>query len=145
MVRGSRVASPLEWKLLRREKNQDWVACAEPAEGTRQSSLRKQGVEWIRLPRRGDRGLGLPALLEELWRRGIESVMVEGGAKVLTSFLTERLADVAVITIVPRWLGGLNVISHQRAMDHLPSLSNARYAVFGRDVVVFGVLEWMER
>jgi GTP cyclohydrolase II len=145
IVLDSRLRIPLECQLLRRQQNKAWVACAKTAEENRQSSLLKQGVELIRLPRRGDRGLDLPALLEELWRRGIESVMVEGGAKVLTSFLTERLADVAVITIVPRWLGGVNVISRQRAMDHLPSLSNARYTVFGRDVVVFGVLEWMER
>lgn len=145
IVLDSRLRIPIECQLLRRQKDKAWVACAMTAEETRQTALLREGIELIRIPRRGDRGLDLSALLQELWKREIESVMVEGGAKVLTSFLTQRLADVAVITIVPRWLGGLNVISHQRMVEHLPSLANARYAVFGSDVVVFGVLEWMER
>lgn len=145
IVLDSRLRIPPECQLLRRQNNKAWVACAMTAEETRQTALLREGIELIRLPRRGDRGLDLSALLEELWRRGIQAVMVEGGAKVLTSFLTERLADVAVITIVPRWLGGLNVISRQRSADHLPSLSDAHYGVFGRDVVTYGVLEWMER
>ncbi|GIV64966.1 MAG: hypothetical protein KatS3mg046_226 [Bellilinea sp.] len=145
IILDSRLRIPLECQLLRRQDCKVWVACAVTAEETRQRRLLQRGVELIPLPRRGDRGLDLEKLLHELWQRGIESVMVEGGAKVLTSFLTERLADLAVITIVPRWLGGVNVISHQRASDQLPSLNHVRYEVFGRDVVVFGDLDWSER
>jgi len=144
VILDSRLRIPLECQLLRRSDCKAWVACAITADETRQTKLIKQGVELIPLPRRGDRGLDLEKLLQDLWQRGIESVMVEGGAKVLTSFLTERLADLAVVTIVPRWLGGLNVISQQRALDHLPLLANVRYEVFGRDLVVFGVLEWRD-
>jgi riboflavin-specific deaminase-like protein len=36
---------------------------------------------------------------------GIERLLVEGGARVLSSFLRERLADEATIEIVPRLLG----------------------------------------
>jgi riboflavin-specific deaminase-like protein len=145
IILDSRLRIPLECQLLRRQDCKAWVACAVTAEETRQRKLLQQGVDLIPLPRRGDRGLDLEKLMQELWQRGVESVMVEGGAKVLTSFLTERLADLAVITIVPRWLGGVNVISHQRASDQLPSLSPVRYEVFGRDVVVFGDLDWSER
>lgn len=145
IVLDSRLRIPLECQLLRRTDCRAWVACALTADKIRQQNLLKHGAELIPLPRRGDRGLDLEKLIKELWQRGIESVMVEGGAKVITSFLIERLADVAVITIVPRWLGGLNVITHSRASDHLPSLADVQYRVFGRDVVVFGDLEWAER
>ncbi|GIV65999.1 MAG: RibD family protein [Chloroflexota bacterium] len=145
VILDSRLRIPLECQLLRRQDCKAWVACAVTAEDTRKRKLLNQGVDLIPLPRRGDRGLDLEKLLEELGQRGIESVMVEGGAKVITSFLTERLANIAVITIVPRWLGGLNVIGRQRVSDQLPSLANVRYEAFGSDVVAFGDLEWVER
>ncbi len=141
----SRLRIPLECQLIRRDDCKVWVACAPTADLIRQRNLIERGAELIHLPRRGDRGLDLAKLMHELWQRGIESVMVEGGAKILTYFLMEKLADVAIITIVPRWLGGLNVITHQRASDHLPFLSQVQYEAFGRDVVAFGVLEWTER
>ncbi|MFN7036466.1 MAG: RibD family protein [Bellilinea sp.] len=145
IILDSRLRIPLECQLLRRQDCKAWVACAVTADETRQKNLLNHGVELIPLPRRGDRGLDLEKLMQELWQRGIKSVMVEGGAKVLTSFLTDRLADLAVVTIVPRWLGGLNVVSHRRASDDLPALANVRYKAFGEDVVAFGDLEWVER
>jgi diaminohydroxyphosphoribosylaminopyrimidine deaminase/5-amino-6-(5-phosphoribosylamino)uracil reductase len=44
-------------------------------------------------------------LLDELSKRGIAHLLVEGGPKVLTSFLKEGLADEVVIYISPRILG----------------------------------------
>jgi len=54
-------------------------------------------------------GYGRAALgdvLEILYERGDRSVLVEGGATVLTSFLRARLADRAEIDIAPCFLGG---------------------------------------
>jgi 5-amino-6-(5-phosphoribosylamino)uracil reductase/diaminohydroxyphosphoribosylaminopyrimidine deaminase/5-amino-6-(5-phosphoribosylamino)uracil reductase len=43
--------------------------------------------------------------LEILGRSGVKRVLVEGGAKVLTSFLEARLAERAEVEITPFWLG----------------------------------------
>lgn len=43
--------------------------------------------------------------LEVLGQRGVGSVLVEGGAKVLTSFLQARLAQRAEVEVAPLWLG----------------------------------------
>ncbi|MBK7586439.1 MAG: RibD family protein [Myxococcales bacterium] len=58
---------------------------------------------------------GLVSLCEALaaivaW--GVERLLVEGGARVLTAFLRERLIDEATLEITPRWLGaaGLSAI-----------------------------------
>ena len=45
-------------------------------------------------------------MLAQLAERGTKRVLVEGGAKVLSSFLCERLADRAEIEIAPYFLGG---------------------------------------
>lgn len=142
VVLDSRLRIPLECQLLRRRDRQVWVACAKTADISRQYVLQKQGIELIGLSRRGDRGLDLAELLKELYQRGIRSVMVEGGAKVITSFLAERLAHLAIVTIVPRWLGGLNVIAQKQAVDGLPYLENVQYRLFGKDILIFGDLVW---
>ncbi len=47
----------------------------------------------------------LEAALEILGAHGVERLLVEGGAKVLTSFLQAGLAERAEIEVAPLWLG----------------------------------------
>lgn len=61
----------------------------------------------MRLVPAGDDGLvSLPEALGIILAWGVESLLVEGGGRILSSFLRHRLADEATIEIVPRWLGG---------------------------------------
>lgn len=53
----------------------------------------------------GPRGLDLGRALERLDARGVRRLLVEGGARVLTSFLREDRADAATIFVSPRVLG----------------------------------------
>lgn len=75
--------------------------CEDPR-GAAARALIGQGVEVCQL----DSGtLDLERLLEDLGRRGISTVFVEGGAGVLTSFLRAGLADRAVVVTAPFLLG----------------------------------------
>lgn len=47
----------------------------------------------------------LPRLLDELYRRGIQSLLVEGGSMLLQSFLDQDLWDEAWVEHAPLWLG----------------------------------------
>ncbi len=67
--------------------------------------LEERGTEVIRVPERKSR-LSLRAILKELGKREIASVLVEGGAALMTSFLEQRLADKAYIFISPKLIGG---------------------------------------
>jgi diaminohydroxyphosphoribosylaminopyrimidine deaminase/5-amino-6-(5-phosphoribosylamino)uracil reductase len=49
--------------------------------------------------------IDLPLLLKELGKREITSILVEGGRKVITSFLKERLVDRAIFFISPKIVG----------------------------------------
>ena len=50
--------------------------------------------------------MSLPAALEALRARGVTSLMVEGGAEVLGSFLARRLVDQVALFRAPLLLGG---------------------------------------
>jgi diaminohydroxyphosphoribosylaminopyrimidine deaminase/5-amino-6-(5-phosphoribosylamino)uracil reductase len=51
------------------------------------------------------RRVPLTRVLQELYRRGIGSILVEGGAEVFRLFLKERLADQISLFIAPRFFG----------------------------------------
>jgi 3,4-dihydroxy 2-butanone 4-phosphate synthase/GTP cyclohydrolase II len=53
----------------------------------------------------GPVGLALRDVLAELLARGVASLLVEGGSKVITSLLTERVVDRMIVSISPRIIG----------------------------------------
>lgn len=71
-----------------------------------QARLTATGAD-VRLVPAGDDGLvSLPHALGIIVGWGVKLLLVEGGGRILSSFLRHRLADEATIEIVPRWLGG---------------------------------------
>ena len=73
-----------------------------------------------------DRRVDLTRLLFELGRRDISSVLVEGGAAMITSMLTEQLADRVVIIIAPKIMGkGIESVGDlgTKSIDESPRLS----------------------
>lgn len=75
------------------------------APAARARALEARGAEVVRPPG-GAASWTLPAVLAELGRREIAALLVEGGSRVLTSFVEAGLADKAVLTYAPRLIGG---------------------------------------
>jgi diaminohydroxyphosphoribosylaminopyrimidine deaminase/5-amino-6-(5-phosphoribosylamino)uracil reductase len=79
------------------------VYTAENADASKAKALEEAGVEAIRTET-GGRELG--ALLDDLCRRGIHSVLVEGGANVATRFLESGFVNKVSIFVAPIFIGG---------------------------------------
>ena len=86
-------------------------------------TLGQKGVEIIELAAYRNGNLSLMKVLLELASRGIASVLVEGGAKIFSSFLQEKLADKLFIFIAPKIFGaGLNAFEnllHHSTKNHI--------------------------
>ncbi|CAM9099881.1 unnamed protein product [Discosporangium mesarthrocarpum] len=88
--------------------------------------------------------------LGKLYSMGFKSLMVEGGASVISSFVfgrwgsglgncEPRLVDRIVVTVVPMLFNGYNVLTKDGVDNGCPlSLSGVVYARLGNDVVVIG-------
>jgi len=76
------------------------------AESAARERLEQRGATVTVVGMDGEGRTALDDVLEILYERGDRSVLVEGGATVLTSFLRARLADRAEIDIAPCLLGG---------------------------------------
>ena len=120
-----------------------WVT-APGVPGVRIRRLTERGVEHLEAPRGPRGGLLLPAVLRLLLRLGLQSVLVEGGAGVATSFLRASLVDRLVLTVAPKLLGANNVASLGdlgiRSMKDILTLSNPSVTRMGEDAVFRGEL-----
>jgi riboflavin-specific deaminase-like protein len=72
----------------------------------------------------GPAGLDIRAVLRQLYAEGVRSVIVEGGARVITSMLAARAADRLVVSIAPRIQGSgayaIGELGNERIAPALP-------------------------
>lgn len=132
---------PLDARLMEHPAA-PWIATRPGADSGRKCALAERGAAVLEVPQAPDGKLALRELLARLHQQGIRRLMVEGGSTILGSFLRERLADLAVVTIAPRWLGGLAGIVAQAEM---PQLVEPIWSASGQDMVVWARLDWPSR
>lgn len=147
IVLDSSLRLPLNSNLLK-NKVHPLIATTTSASKEQQSRIEEFGAKIIRtLP--DDRGwVDLNSLLGTLADLGIQNLMVEGGAKVITSFLSQRLVDWVVITIAPVFLGGLHALENPMISCHRqrgnsrgwPEFKNFEYEQVGKDMVFWSAL-----
>jgi len=80
------------------------VATADTAPVQWRAAVEARGVELLVLPKQEDR-VDLQSLLEELGRRGIVTLLVEGGGTILGSFIDRGLVDKVHAIIAPIIIG----------------------------------------
>ncbi len=108
----------------------------------RRAELRRRGVSVVVVPE-GSEGVDLTTALEAMFDDGIRSVLVEGGARVITSFLSLGLADRLVVAIAPRVMGsGTDAVNDLGITEVASSIRLERRAVHvaGDDVLIAGDL-----
>jgi 3,4-dihydroxy 2-butanone 4-phosphate synthase/GTP cyclohydrolase II len=143
VVIDGRLRTPLRARLLESPAGGPIIATSEAACCEKEERLREAGAEVVRIPCGPDGRLDLGSLLPRLGAMRIGSVMVEGGAGILSSFLTARLADQVVITISPRFVGGLAAVTagDESRRGPMPRLRNVRYQSLAGDLIVWGSLK----
>ena len=139
IILDSRLRTPLDSRLIRRSDLHPWIVCAPAAGKDQDAALTATGARLLRVDLGPDGCLSLPRMLECLKSLGIASIMVEGGSRVISSFLQADLVDWAVVTISPRWAGGLPAYDRGAGSpSDLPHLIDPEYQQCGPDLVVSG-------
>ena len=143
VVIDSRLRFPPRARMLE-DGRPPWIITTDTADPARQVTLEVAGARVFRLPSNGDGLVSLKALVVHLGQMNVRSLMVEGGATVIKSFLAEHLADRLVVTIAPMILGGLSAVGNLGQLNGkvLPRLARPHYYPLGRDMIMVGDLEW---
>ena len=139
IVLDSRLRTPLESQLLADPPKAPIIATLHEADAGRQRALEAAGAQIVRVGADASGRVDLLELLPQLTRRGIESIMVEGGSKVITSFLRADVVDRIAVTITPVLVGGLGAVgdlgeSAQRGV--FPRLVAPRIRWVGNNLVL---------
>ena len=103
-------------------------------------------AEVVRLPASADGRVDLPSLLDELGRRGMLSLLVEGGSEVHASFFAAGLVDKVHAYVAPRLIGGQTApgplggagVEHLAAATHL---SEVDFVKLGDDLLITGYVD----
>jgi riboflavin-specific deaminase-like protein len=130
---------PCTARLLGRADLHPWIFHDREAPAGASRELARRGARLFPLDA-GETGLPLVEVLRSLRSAGISSLMVEGGARVLQSFLSGGLARQAVITVSPVRIDGIRVFPHAEDPGRLPRFLEEVRESCGEDVVTWGRL-----
>jgi diaminohydroxyphosphoribosylaminopyrimidine deaminase / 5-amino-6-(5-phosphoribosylamino)uracil reductase len=120
-------------------------AVTDRASDERCEEAESLGATVLRVPADATGRVDLGALLSELHTLGVRSVMVEGGAALITSFLCARLVDRLAVCIAPKILGsGIEAVGDLGICDLTDSLTLVDTSVtpYGVDLVLDSRLEY---
>jgi 3,4-dihydroxy 2-butanone 4-phosphate synthase/GTP cyclohydrolase II len=143
VVLDTHLRTPVEARLLQAPDSRPWLVHGLQAPPSRAQALIAAGAEPVPCVTGADGRIDLPALMHWLASHSINSVMVEGGARVITSFIRQQLADVLIVTISPQILGGLPVIDAEASAQAIGlQLGETFYQTLGRDLVIWARPQW---
>jgi diaminohydroxyphosphoribosylaminopyrimidine deaminase / 5-amino-6-(5-phosphoribosylamino)uracil reductase len=130
--------------LKDQDKAKTIVATTNNADREKRARLTDLGVEVLAVDTDKDRRVDLMRLLMELGKRNVSSVLVEGGATIITSMLVEQLPDRVVIIIAPKIVGkGLEAIGDLgiKSINESLRLAYRKVRRLGDDLIIDGRIE----
>lgn len=106
-------------------------------------SIEEKGAG-VRVAREGPDGVDIASALKILRDMGVRSLLVEGGAKVITSLLRQGLVDRVIVSIAPKLLGagteGVGDLGTRSVTDGVAVLDRSVHVV-GDDIVIAGSID----
>lgn len=139
---------PLRAKAVNRASTAPTIlAVSQMAPRTKLEALEREGVQVI-VVESSPRRVSLERLIEALGKRGILSVMIEGGAEINASALREGIVDKVLVFLAPILIGGKSTPTAVGG-DGIESLTQAvrlrdvRIERFDGDILVEGYIQRM--
>jgi len=146
VILDSTLRTPINSVLVKAKS--PWIATTHRADPEKVELLTSKGIKLLYLPGGNFEQVSLQDLLECLHQMGTRNVMVEGGAEVISSFITAQLVDFLILTISPLIVGGLPAVQMTESISvgqdpgNYPRLETVVRESLGEDLVVFGRVKW---
>ena len=127
---------PLDSKLVQEADNDLLMVTGEDVWQGKRKQLAEKTVETIEVKESGGR-ISLPAVLQQLAARDINSVILEAGARLNAHAVELNCVDKVWLFYAPRFLGG-DAVPLLDGNVQLPELTDIRQHRFGPDLAVEG-------
>ena len=143
VILDSHLRTPPGCRLLKGSTKSPVILTTMASASAQREALTHSGAEVIVVKADADGGVDLHAALDVLFKLGIRTLMVEGGGKIISTFLKQRLVNYCVITITPKIIGGFKAIEGPLSPSGIPlTITGCRYESLGSDLIAFGALEY---
>jgi len=130
IVLDSRLRIPMTARILQdQDQAGTLIVTTDKAEEEKLSRLNHLGIDTLIVPADLSGKIDLNRLLQELGNRNIASILVEGGAGILTSLLAANLADRLIAIVAPKIAGqGIEAVGQL----HITNMEKAIGLIFRR-------------
>ena len=145
VILDSSLRLPLDAQLLK-NKRKPWIFTTDRTDQGRKEKLEAKGAHILRTRLNEQKMVDIHYVTRELYNLGITNILVEGGARIITSFVQARLVDIFVIFMTPLMVGGLHAIGCPVLLDSkgktdiqkFPKINIAGHEFCGKDIVIWG-------
>ena len=120
-------------RVIQNTEAPTWIFCGNYAESAREKLLEKPHVEIIRMQKPQ---LIVEEILAELARRGVMTLLVEGGASINASFVKARAVQRVICYMAPKLLGGAGSLTPIGGLD--PQLMDDSFLLEFESVEMIG-------
>lgn len=141
VILDSKLRTPVSAKIIGND-GKCLIVTTQQADSKIADALTSKGAEILTVQSENGR-VNLKALMKQLASRGILTVMSEGGAKVLSAFLSENLADYVKFFVSPRIFGegqSLSLNMNFSDVTEAFKLESTEIKKLGDDVMIGGRL-----
>jgi diaminohydroxyphosphoribosylaminopyrimidine deaminase / 5-amino-6-(5-phosphoribosylamino)uracil reductase len=133
-------------KLVLTAKDAPTIVFTDSDDAEKIKNLKDEGVEVVRV---AEGGRNLQGVLQELGKRQIQSVIVEGGAAIAGAFYDAKLIDKVTVFIAPLVIGGIDAPSAiggigASRLSGAMQLDNVEVNRHDADVEITGYPNWNE-
>lgn len=143
IILDTHLRTPLNAKCVQRNDVDSWIINGKTDSVQKIRVLEEAGARPLACATGTNGKIDLLALMDLLAAMNINSLMVEGGARVITSFVNSKLVDLFIITIAPKLVGGLQVLNSRglEAAQYL-DCEQVHYQRLGNDIIVWARPGW---
>lgn len=107
IILDSKLRIPFSCDLVKTsEKYKTWVFTADDSRPDKEAKLRSMGIDVLRVPKDENGRVSPGHVCEELYKREIVHVLLEGGGEINSGLLKEGLLDKIVLFYAPILIGG---------------------------------------
>ncbi|PIC83389.1 bifunctional diaminohydroxyphosphoribosylaminopyrimidine deaminase/5-amino-6-(5-phosphoribosylamino)uracil reductase RibD [Sporosarcina sp. P1] len=133
--------TPESSQIIQNSEAPTWIFCGKYAELSREKLLNKPHVQIIRMQKPQ---LIVEDILLELGRRGVMTLLVEGGAAINASFVKARAVQKVICYVAPKLLGGIGSLTpigglDPQLMDEALPLRFESVEMIGPDIKIIAV------
>lgn len=107
IILDSKLRIPLACDVVKTsEKYSTLIFTGEDSRADKEAKLKSMGIDVVRVPRDDNGRVSLKRVCDELYKRGISNVLIEGGGEINSAFMQEGLIDKIVFFYGSILIGG---------------------------------------